>query len=185
MKKIFISLACAVICCACDARHNKSVTNEQKDVQTEAVSEANNDQEGIAEGQMAPDFTLKDIDGKSLSLSSLRGKYVIIDFWGTWCIWCVRGMPKMKEYYNKYSDKMEILGVDCNDPEKKWKDAVKELDARLTAVADQVKSVVDRTNKLEAQVKAQQEVIDILQKQNADLEKRLTKLEKKNKKVSE
>ena len=128
MKKIFISLACAVICCACDARHNNSTTDGQNDIQTEAVSDANDNQEGIAEGQMAPDFTLKDIDGKSLSLSSLRGKYVIIDFWGTWCIWCVRGMPKMKEYYNKYSDKMEILGVDCNDPEKKWKDAVKELD---------------------------------------------------------
>ena len=128
MKKIFISLACAVICCACDARHNNSVNEEQKDIQTEAVSEANDDQEGIADGQMAPDFTLKDINGNPLSLSSLRGKYVIIDFWGSWCIWCVRGMPKMKEYYQKYSDKMEILGVDCNDPEKKWKDAVKELE---------------------------------------------------------
>ena len=128
MKKIFISLACAVICCACDARHNNSTTDEQKDIQTEAVAEANDSQEGIADGQMAPDFTLNDINGKPLSLSSLRGKYVIIDFWGSWCIWCVRGMPKMKEYYQKYSDKMEILGVDCNDPEKKWKDAVKELE---------------------------------------------------------
>ena len=69
MKKIFISLACAVICCACDARHNNSVTNEQKDVQTEAVSEANDNQEGIAEGQIAPDFTLNDINGKPLALS--------------------------------------------------------------------------------------------------------------------
>ena len=128
MKKIFISLACAVICCACDARHNNSTTDGQKDIQTEAVAEANDSQEGIADGQMAPDFTLNDINGKPLSLSSLRGKYVIIDFWGSWCIWCVRGMPKMKEYYQKYSDKMEILGVDCNDPEKKWKDAVKELE---------------------------------------------------------
>lgn len=128
MKKIFISLACAVICCACDARHNNSTTDGQKDIQTEAMSDTNNDQEGVADGQMAPDFTLNDIDGKPLALSSLRGKYVLIDFWGSWCIWCIRGMPKMKEYYKKYSDKMEILGVDCNDPEKKWKDAVKELE---------------------------------------------------------
>ena len=40
MKKIFISLACAVICCACDARHNNSAADEQKDIQTEAVSDA-------------------------------------------------------------------------------------------------------------------------------------------------
>ena len=136
MKKIFISLACAVICCACDARHNNSATDEQKNIQTEAKADANTEatanmndgQEGVADGQMAPDFTLNDINGKPLALSSLRGKYVIIDFWGTWCIWCVRGMPMMKEYYKKYSDKMEILGVDCNDPEKKWKAGVKELD---------------------------------------------------------
>ena len=136
MKKIFISLACAVICCACDARRNNTVTDEQKNIQTEAKADANTEatanvneaRKSAADDQMAPDFTLNDINGKPLALSSLRGKYVIIDFWGTWCIWCVRGMPKMKEYYKKYSDKMEILGVDCNDPEKKWKAAVKELD---------------------------------------------------------
>jgi cytochrome oxidase Cu insertion factor (SCO1/SenC/PrrC family) len=83
MKKIFISLACAVICCACDARHNNSTTDGQKDIQTEAVSDANNDQEGVADGQMAPDFTLNDIYGKPLVLSILRGKYVLIDFCGT------------------------------------------------------------------------------------------------------
>jgi len=76
------------------------------------------------EGQMAPDFTLNDINGKPLALSSLRGKWVIIDFWGSWCVWCIKGMPKMKEYYAKYSSKLEILGVDCNDTVEKWKDAV-------------------------------------------------------------
>lgn len=78
----------------------------------------------VAEGCMAPDFTLKDINGKDLSLSSLRGKYVIIDFWGSWCGWCIKGMPEMKKYYEKYKGKLEILGVDCNDTEQKWKDAV-------------------------------------------------------------
>ena len=75
-------------------------------------------------GSMAPDFTLMDINGKPLALSSLRGKWVILDFWGSWCVWCIKGMPKMKEYYAKYSDKLEILGVDCNDTVEKWKAAV-------------------------------------------------------------
>ena len=46
-------------------------------------------------GQEAPDFTLADNKGDSLCLSSLRGQYVVLDFWGTWCKWCISGMPKM------------------------------------------------------------------------------------------
>ena len=84
-------------------------------------------QEGMA-GTPAPDFTLMDINGKPLALSSLRGKWVIIDFWGSWCKWCIKGIPEMKEYYAKYGSKMEILGVDCNDTVEKWKAAVKEHD---------------------------------------------------------
>lgn len=80
----------------------------------------------ISEGAEAPDFTLKDLQGNDLALSSLRGKYVVVDFWGSWCGWCIKGFPEMKKYYAKYKDKMEILGVDCNDPEDKWKAAVEE-----------------------------------------------------------
>ena len=78
-----------------------------------------------AEGIEAPAFTLKDLSGNPLALASLRGKYVILDFWGSWCVWCIKGFPLMKEYYAKYPGKFEILGVDCNDSEEKWRDAVK------------------------------------------------------------
>lgn len=74
----------------------------------------------------APDFTLPDINGEPVKLSSLRGKYVVLDFWGSWCGWCIKGIPEMKRYYEKYKDKMEILGVDCNDTEAEWKAAVNE-----------------------------------------------------------
>lgn len=80
----------------------------------------------LAPGSLAPDFTLNDINGKPLSLSSLRGKPVVLDFWGSWCIWCIRGVPRMKEYYKKYEGKLEILGIDCNDTDEKWRAAVKE-----------------------------------------------------------
>ena len=71
------------------------------------------------QADFAPDFELPDLQGNPLKLSSLRGKYVVLDFWGSWCIWCIRGVPRMKEAYSKYKDKMEILGVDCQDTEEK------------------------------------------------------------------
>ena len=82
--------------------------------------------EKLPVGSMAPDFTLDDLNGQPLSLKSLRGKYLILDFWGSWCGWCIKGFPEMKRYYQKYKDKMEILGMDCNDSKAKWKRAVEE-----------------------------------------------------------
>ena len=80
----------------------------------------------IEEGKRASDFTLKDINGNDFNLASLfgKGKYIVVDFWGSWCSWCIKGFPKMKEYYNKYKDRLEIVGVACYDKEDKWKVSV-------------------------------------------------------------
>lgn len=80
----------------------------------------------IEEGKRASDFTLKDINGNDFNLASLfgKGKYIVVDFWGSWCSWCIKGFPKMKEYYNKYRDRLEIVGVACYDKEDKWKASV-------------------------------------------------------------
>jgi len=100
----------------------KGVIEAQK---REAEAEA---RRNALEGKPAPDFTLVDINGRPLSLSQLKGKWVILDFWGSWCKWCIKGMPDMKDYYNTYKGKLEILGVDCNDTMEKWKAAVDNLD---------------------------------------------------------
>ncbi len=73
---------------------------------------------------MAPNFTLKNLEGKDVSLSDFRGKWVIIDFWGSWCGWGVKGFPKLKEAYEKYKPELEVIGVDCNEPEDKWRKGV-------------------------------------------------------------
>ena len=103
--------------------YDKWVKAEEERIEAEAAEkEAAKKQEA---GLEAPVFTLNDLEGKPLALTSLRGKYVILDFWGSWCVWCIKGFPQMKEYYQKYKGKFEILGIDCNDTEDKWKAAVK------------------------------------------------------------
>ena len=76
-------------------------------------------------GTQVPELGLKDLQGNVLELKSLRGKYVVLDFWGSWCTWCIKGFPKLKEYYAKYKDRLEIVGIDCNDTVEKWTAAVK------------------------------------------------------------
>lgn len=75
--------------------------------------------------KMAPDFNLNDVDGKSLPLSSLRGKWVLLNFWSSTCGNAISRFPAMKEAYAKYKDQVEFLGVDCEDDEAGWKSAVK------------------------------------------------------------
>jgi thiol-disulfide isomerase/thioredoxin len=77
-------------------------------------------------GSMAKDFTTKDIDGNKLSLSDYKGKYVLLDFWASWCVPCRKGNPHLKELYAKYKDKgIEFVGVADDDrAEDKWKEAV-------------------------------------------------------------
>lgn len=80
--------------------------------------------EAIHAGAVAPDFTLKTPDGGTLSLSELRGKYVLLDFWGSWCGWCIRGIPEMKKAYEAHKDKVEFVSIDCDDTQDKWLNAL-------------------------------------------------------------
>jgi peroxiredoxin/outer membrane lipoprotein-sorting protein len=69
-------------------------------------------------GQMAPDFTLKDINGRTVSLQSLRGKVVFLNFWATWCGPCVVEMPHLEKLQREYKQKdVVILGIDDEDAE--------------------------------------------------------------------
>lgn len=76
------------------------------------------------EGNPAPAFTLKNMEGKDVSLSDFKGQWVILDFWGAWCRWCIKGFPELKEAYKEYAGKVEIIGIDCRDSEEAWKAAV-------------------------------------------------------------
>ncbi len=84
-----------------------------------------------ATGMPAPDFTLKDREGNTVSLSSLKGKLVLLDFWGSWCGPCRQTHPHLKKLYATYKDKgFEILGVsnESGTPEKQYEKWVKAID---------------------------------------------------------
>lgn len=76
----------------------------------------------------APDFSLPDLEGKMIKLSSFKNKWVVLDFWGSWCPWCIKGFPGLKSVYEKYAGKLEVIGIDCNDPEANWRAAVKKYE---------------------------------------------------------
>lgn len=69
----------------------------------------------------SPEFNLKDLNGETISLSSLSGKVIVLDFWATWCIPCMASFPKMNELVNKYknTNKVEFLFVDIWEKEDK------------------------------------------------------------------
>lgn len=75
--------------------------------------------------QQAPEFSFKNLDGKEVSLSDYRGKWVLLDFWGSWCKYCIASFPAMKNLYeNTDRNYFEILGIDCRDTEEAWRTAV-------------------------------------------------------------
>jgi len=65
---------------------------------------------------LAPDFTLPQLDGQQLTLSSYRGKVVLLDFWATWCLPCRDETPHFVELQQKYGDRgLQIIGVSMDD----------------------------------------------------------------------
>ena len=88
-------------------------------------------------GKPAPDITLNNPDGKSVSLSSLRGKYVLIDFWASWCGPCRQENPNVVRMYNKFKGKnFEIFGVSLDKEKDKWLAAIEKDKLTWTHVSD-------------------------------------------------
>lgn len=93
MRRMLVVLACLLICGSCRAADT--------------------------DGGVAPDFSLKSTEGKTVTLSGFKGEVVVLNFWATWCPPCRAEIPDFVEFYNAYKEKgVVVLGIVLNSPDK-------------------------------------------------------------------
>lgn len=105
--------------------YNLLAKNAQSSYYGTSVKEFLDKSAKVDVGRMAPAFSMADTTGNAFTLASLKGKYVLVDFWASWCGPCRKENPNVVKAYNEYRDKnFEIVGVSLDDKKANWLKAI-------------------------------------------------------------
>jgi len=91
---------------------------------------------GVNTGTIVKNFTKTDLFGKSFNLEALKGKYVLLDFWGSWCNPCIATIPEIKKIHQKYKHKLEVVSIAFDKDEALVKELVKKHEMSWTHLFD-------------------------------------------------
>jgi peroxiredoxin len=138
MHKICLAVFIALVTFSCEEKKkDKAIYDENQTVSEPKKEEKVEAGTGINVGDKAPEIALPDPTGKIIALSSLRGKYVLIDFWSSWCGPCRRENPNVVKMYQTYKDKgFEIFGVSLDMNKEQWLQAIEQDGLTWTHVSD-------------------------------------------------
>lgn len=131
---VVLSVLAAVVGCGGSGKGAKS------------AADSSGDRAGHAEvGKAAPDLSIQTLNGKGkVSLESLQGKTVIVDFWATWCGPCKQSFPALEELSKRLGDKVEIVGISVDDDKKGVVEFAKENGATFAIGWDENHSIAEK-----------------------------------------
>jgi peroxiredoxin len=118
---------------------NKILAEMKKnyDAQKAQAAQMQQQQSDTWVNKQAPDFSLPDANGKNISLASFKGKYLLVDFWASWCSPCRMENPNVVKAYEEFKDKnFAILGVSLDKEKDPWQQAIIEDKLAWTQVSD-------------------------------------------------